>query len=43
MNAAPLLASRSGCDWQASSRRFARSHADSAGVVRARLYKEAQS
>lgn len=36
------FASRSGCDWQASSRRFARNDADLAGVVRARLYKEVQ-
>lgn len=43
MTAAPVLASRSDRDWQASSRRFARSHADSAGEVCARLYKEVQS
>lgn len=43
MNAAPLLASRSDPDWQSRSRSFPRSHADLAGVARARLYKEVQS
>jgi len=38
-----LFASRSGCDWQASPRLFARCHADLAGVARARLYKEVLS
>jgi hypothetical protein len=40
---ARLFASRSACDWQGSCRPFARSHADPAGVLRARLYKEVQS
>ena len=40
MSAAALLASRSDRDWQASSRPFARSHADLAGPERTRLYKE---
>ena len=42
MIAAPLFASRSGCDWQTSRRAFARSHAESTVAVRARLYKEVQ-
>ena len=43
VNAAPRFASRSDRDWQATVRPFARNHADLAGVVRARLYKEVQS
>lgn len=43
MIAARLLASRSVCDWQASSRPFARSHADLAAVLRARLVTEEPS
>lgn len=43
MTAAPEFASRSGCDWQASSRALARNRADLARTVRARLYKEVQS
>jgi hypothetical protein len=43
VNAAPWFASRSGCDWQATARLFARNAADLAAVVRARLYKEVQS
>jgi hypothetical protein len=42
MNAVLVLASRSDCDWQAAMPSFARSHADLAVVVRARLYKEVQ-
>jgi hypothetical protein len=40
MNVALMVASRSDRDWQSTARLFARSYADLAGVVRARLYKE---